>query len=269
MKEKEFDGKVVLITGGIRGIGKAIAHSFARQGGTVVVCDVNEKDGINVESEFQKTGLPVHFLPADLSQRGAPREAVDRVVQEYGRLDVLVNNARSGRRTSMLEEDEDSWEEGISVTLRAAFFASQEAVRHMSQKDGGRIVNICSVAAYLTSNEAPIYHIAKAGMVQMTRYFAAHAGKFGISVNAVAPGFIIQDEHGARFNDENNRHYRKIAEFSHPLGHTGRSDDVSRAVLFLCSEEASFITGQTIVVDGGLTLQEQSTLLYRFDKETI
>ncbi|MCX5809903.1 MAG: SDR family NAD(P)-dependent oxidoreductase [Proteobacteria bacterium] len=267
MSIKRFVNKTIVVTGGARGIGRDIAFSFAREGGTVIVCDINEQDGVNRESEIQNQGMPVEFLRADLSQRSMPQEVIRQVVQKYGGLDILVNNARSGRRTSALEEDEDSWEEGISVTLRAAFFSSQEAIRFMSQKGGGNIVNICSIAANLTSNEAPIYHIAKAGMLQMTRYFAAHAGKSGIRVNAVLPGFIIQDEHMAGFKDDSNKRYREIAEFCHPLGHTGCSGDVSNAVLFLCSPEASFITGQNLIVDGGLMIQEQSTLIYRFDKE--
>lgn len=265
-KEGRFAGKVAAVTGGARGIGRNIARAFGREGALVVICDIDEPKGRATESELCEQGISAEFLSVDLSQRGAPQAMVQKIVQRSGRLDILVNNARSGQRTSLLEEDEDTWEEGISVTLRAAFFASQEAIRVMSKIDGGNIVNFSSVAALLTCDESPIYHIAKAGLLQMTRYLAAHAGKYGVRINAVLPGFIVQDDHKARYERDDNQRYREIAEFAHPMGHIGESDDVANAVLFLCSPEASFISGQCLNVEGGLTLQEQSGLIYRFDR---
>lgn len=259
-----FVGKVVAVTGSARGIGKNIACAFGREGATVIICDINEQNGKATESELRQRGMSAEFVLVDLRQRGAPQAMVQQIARRWGRLDILVNNARAGRRTSILEEDEDTWEEGITL-LRAGFFASQEAIRVMSQTGGGSIINISSVAALLTCQESPIYHIAKAGMLQMTRYLAAHAGVYGVRVNAVLPGFIVKDEHRERYERNDNQRYREIAEFCHPMGHVGESDDVASAVLFLCSPEASFISGQTIVVDGGLTLQEQSGLVYRFD----
>lgn len=266
-KEGRFAGKVAAVTGSARGIGKNIARAFGRQGALVVICDIDEEKGRVTESELRQQGMSVEFLCVDLSQRGTPQAMIQKIVERWGRLDILVNNARSGRRTSLLEEDEDTWEEGISVTLRAAFFASQEAIRVMSQTGGGSIVNISSIVGLLTCHESPIYHIAKAGLLQMTRYLAAHAGIYGVRVNAVLPGFIVKDEYKARYERDDNQRYREIAEFCHPMGHVGGSDDVAKAVLFLCSPETSFISGQCLVVDGGLTLQEQSGLVFRFDRK--
>ncbi len=267
-KEGRFTDKVVAVTGSGRGIGKNIARAFGRERGIVAICDIDKQKGKATEFELREQGISAKFLCVDLRQRGAPQAMIQQVVQRWGRLDILVNNARSGRRTGLLEEDEDTWEEGISVTLRAAFFASQEAIRVMSQTGGGSVVNISSIAALLTCHESPIYHIAKAGLLQMTRYLAAHAGRHRVRINTVLPGFIVKDEHRARYEREDNQRYREIAEFCHPMGHVGESDNVANAVLFLCSPEASFISGQCLVVDGGLTLQEQSGLVFRFDRET-
>lgn len=266
-KEGRFVGQVAAVTGSARGIGKNIARAFGREGALVIICDINEKKGRATVSELREQGISAEFLGVDLKQRGTPQAMVQLIAQRWGRLDILVNNARSGRRVSLLEEDEDSWEEGISVTLRAAFFASQEAIRVMSENGGGSIVNIGSIIALMTCHQSPIYHIAKAGLVQMTRYFAANTGGVGIRVNAVLPGFIVQDEHRRRYERDDNQTYREIAEFCHPVGDVGASDDVANAVLFLCSPEANFISGQSLVVDGGLTIQEQSDLLYRFNRK--
>jgi len=267
MKQGRFAGKVAIVTGGARGIGKNIARALGQEGALVIVCDVDEDNGEATRYELEQQGISAEFACLDLSQRGTPQKMVREVAQKWGGLDILINNARSGRRVTLLEENEDTWEEGISVTLRAAFFASQEAIRVMSQTGGGSIVNISSVAALVACQEPPVYHIAKAGLLQMTRYLAAHAGIYGVCVNAVLPGFIVQDEDRPRYEGDDNRRYREIAEFSHPIGHVGRSDDVVSAVLFLCSPDTSFISGQCLVVDGGLTLQDQSDLLFRFDRE--
>lgn len=267
IKRERFSSRVAVVTGSARGIGKNIARAFGREGALVAICDIDENKGRATESELRQQGMSVEFLPVDLSRRGAAQAMVQQVVQRWGKVDVLVNNARSGRRTSLLEENEDSWEQAMSVILRAAFFASQEAIRAMSRTGGGSIVNICSIASLLACYESPVYHIAKAGLLQMTQYLAVFGGPHGIRVNAVAPGFIVQDEHRTRYEQDDNQGYREIAEFCQPLGHVGHADEVASAVLFLASSEASFVSGQCLVVDGGSSLQEQLSLLRRFDRQ--
>lgn len=265
MTQKRFVNKVVTVTGSARGIGKNILRAFAEEGALAIVSDFNRDLGYKTEKEFQEEGLNARFLEIDLSQKGAPTAMIQKIVEMHGKIDVLVNNARSGKRLGVLEETEETWDLGLSVTLKAAFFAAQEAIQSMSKTGGGSIVNISSIAGFSVCKESPSYHIAKAGMMQMTRYLAVNAGQYGVRVNAVLPGFIVQDEHRDRYNRNDNQNYRDIVEFCHPLGKIGQSDNVARTVLFLCSPEAAFISGECITVDGGVSIQDQSTLLYRFD----
>ncbi|MGD2179767.1 SDR family NAD(P)-dependent oxidoreductase [Lusitaniella coriacea] len=265
MAQKRFTNKVVTVTGSARGIGKNILRAFAREGASVIISDFNQELGYATEKEFQKEGLNARFLEIDLSQKGTPNAMIQKIIEMHGKIDILVNNARSGKRLGVLEETEETWDFGLSVTLKAAFFSAQEAIRSMSKTGGGAIVNISSIAGFSVCKESPSYHIAKAGMMQMTRYLAVNAGQYGVRVNAVLPGFIVQDEHQERYSRNDNQSYRDVVEFCHPLGNVGQSDDIARTVLFLCSPEATFISGECITVDGGVSVQDQSTLLYRFD----
>lgn len=251
-------GKVVLITGGARGIGAVIAREFAKHGAVVYVCDVNSP-------EVSNPG--VKFLNQDLSQYGAAQKLIDIVVRDAGRLDALVNNARSGGKAGFLNESEEQWAQTLSVTLNAAHFATQHAVRKMAESGGGSIVNICSVASVLACHESPSYHAAKAALLQMTKYSALHAGQFGVRVNAVLPGFIVQDVHRNKFDSADNERYRSVANYCHPLGRVGESSEVADAVIFLCSKSAKFITGQALVIDGGLSIQDPSTLALRLSSD--
>ncbi|MBI5195203.1 MAG: SDR family oxidoreductase [Nitrospirae bacterium] len=263
----KFNNKVILITGGARGIGKKIAKKFTEEGSNVIICDIDKDQSEKTKLEFDKEGLRVNFICMDLSNKGAPQGMIRQIIKDFGKLDVLVNNARSGERVGFWEETDDTWDKGIAVTLKAAFFASQEAIRAMSQNREGSIVNIGSIASSLVCHESPVYHAAKAGLMHLTRYLAVHGGTYGVRVNAVLPGFIVQDEHVERYERADNEEYRKTAEFCHPIRKVGCSDDIAEAVLFLCSTAASFITGQCIIVDGGLTIQDPSSLLSSFDKK--
>lgn len=260
-RENAFAGKVALITGSARGIGRTIAAEFGRAGAKVAVCDLNREASTATVREMRKSGIDAHQFPVDLSKRGGPQSMVAAVAKKFGRLDILVNNARAGRRLGLEEDTEDNWDTTLSVGLRAAYFASQRAIPLMQSHGGGCIVNISSVSAMLVSRESAAYHAAKAGLVQLTRFLAAHAGRHGVRVNSVLPGFIVQDEHRERYAREDNAAYRARAERCHPLGDVGYAGDVAATALFLCSGSARFITGQAIVVDGGLTIQDPWSLM--------
>lgn len=255
-----LDGRVAIVTGAGRGIGRSIARLLAREGAYVSLVDIDAARGQDAEAEFRSAGFDAAFVAADLAERGEARRVVNDVAASRGRLDILVNNARSGQRTGLFEETEESWDAGMAVTLRAAFFASQAAIPAMGAHDGGSIVNIGSIAGGFSTGESPVYHAAKAGLMQITRYLAPEAATYRVRVNAVVPGFIVQDEHRARFDAEDNEAYRRSVLPALPLG-IGHSDDVAAAVLFLASHAARWITGQTLVLDGGQTVQEHVRLL--------
>jgi NAD(P)-dependent dehydrogenase (short-subunit alcohol dehydrogenase family) len=254
-----FRDKVALVTGSAQGIGKTIAASFGDAGARVAICDIDRERSNATVLELRKAGIDARYHAVDLSKRGEPGRMVAEVTEKFGRLDILVNNARAGTRSGLLEETEENWDLTMSVGLRAAFFASKEAIPVMRSEGGGSIVNICSISAFLVSQESASYHAAKAGMMQLTRYLAMYAGDRQIRVNAVLPGFIVQDEDRKRYLRNDNNRYRARAEGCHPLRKVGSAGDVADATLFFCSDSANFITGQTIIVDGGLSIQDSWT----------
>ena len=267
MALKKFVDKIVVVTGGAKGIGKNIARAFGLEGAFVFICDKDKNKGKETALGLFSQGIAVEYLQVDLSQPTTPQKMIKTVVNRKKRVDILINNVRSGKRVSFFHESLSNWEQCFAVSLRAAFFASQEAIKIMSNKEGLRIVNITSVAADLVCDESPSYHMAKAGMLQMTRYLAVKAGSSNIRVNAVSPGFIVQDEHRQRYEAICNENYRRKARFCHPVGRIGNPDDIAKAVLFLCSPDSDFITGQCFTIDGGLTIQEPSGLIIQFDKK--
>lgn len=259
---REFDGKVALITGGARGIGLGIARRLAAAGARVCLADINAPAGEAAVEALRRNGDAADFVTADLSVRGGAATMVDDAVRRIGGIDLLVNNARAGRRLSLAEECEENWDLALDVGLKAAFFASQAAIRHMAPR-GGVIVNIASVAAVQATNESPSYHAAKAGLLQLTRYLAVAAGPQHVRVNCVLPGLIVQEEHRQRFASPENSGYRELATRYQPLGHVGTEEDVAEAVIYLCSDRARYVSGTCLTLDGAATVQEPFGLLLR------
>ena len=259
-----LDGKVAAIGGGARGIGFSIAHTLGNAGARVWICDIDAERSKASVARLRKESIDARFMETDLEKRDGPQEMVRRVVDADGQIDILINNAKAGQRMGLFEETEENWDITVSVIQRAAFFASQEAIRSMKRTGGGSIVNVSSVAALCSCDESPSYHSAKAALTQITRYLAQMAGGYGVRVNCVLPGFIVKDEDRPRYDREDNVSYRQVAEFVHPIRRVGSSDEVARAVLFLASDNASFITGHSLLVDGGLTGQGPFEMVSRF-----
>lgn len=262
-----YKDKTVIVTGAAQGIGKNIATKFARAGATVVVADKNKKDGKSVVDEISNSGHTAEYFNLDLTDTKQAEEMIVSLFKKHNRIDVLVNNARGGNRTEPLKETEENWQLTVDVSLKTPLFLSQTFINEITEKNSGAcIINISSVAANTICHESAAYHLAKSALENLTRYLAVFGGPKGVRVNAIRPGFIVQDEHQDRYWKDDNISYRNMAEFCHPLKRVGKSDDVANAVLFLCSEQASFITGQILTVDGGLTIQDQWNLIYSFHK---
>lgn len=253
--------KVCLVTGAGRGIGRNIARAMGHEGGVIALVDVDPERGNAVKNELGSSGIIAEFFLADLNSERAPRLLVDAIVQKFGRLDIIVNNARAGKRLGFIEETEENWDLAFGVNLKAVFFLAQAAMPIMPF--GGSIVTISSLSGILVSQESPSYQISKAGLVHLTRYLASCGGVYGLRANAILPGFIVQDEHRSRYGNPDNAKYMSMTEKLHPLkGGPGYSDDIASAAIFLASIEASFITGQSLVVDGGLSIQDPTKLLF-------
>lgn len=261
---RRLENIVCLVTGAGRGIGRSIALALGREGCSLALSDINANRLNLVQAELLAHGVNAEVFAFDLGIKGEAHRLAQAVVARFGKLDLLVNNARAGKRVSFADESEENWDLAFGVNLKAAFFLAQAAIPLMS-KDAA-IINIGSVSGQLVSSESPSYQISKAGMLHLTRYLAANSG--GVRVNAVLPGFIVQDEHRHRYesDDADQCRYREIVDALHPLGGgPGYSDDIANAVIFLASKEAGFINGHSLVIDGGLTVQDPTKIL--FDKK--
>lgn len=241
-----LDGKVALVTGGSRGIGKAIVERFSTEGAKVAFTYFKSKE--SAEDISGKTGALA--IKCDVAKKADVEKAVRKTVEEFGTLDVLVNNAGMWRPAGFLETTEDVWRETVDTDLKGVFLTSQEAIRIFLKKKHGTIINLSSIAGVKASTVSPPYAAAKAGVIALTKTIALEFGPSGIRANAIAPGPIDTD----LIRDFLGQSYIKRMNEVIPLGRIGKPEEVAELALFLASDESKYITGQTIVVDGGRTL---------------
>ena len=245
-----LDGKVALVTGGSRGIGRAIAVALAREGAKLAINFAgNEKAAEKTKALVEQAGSEAILLKADVSDKDADAALIDTVIKTYGKIDILVNNAGITRDNLMLRMKEDDFDAVIDTNLRSVFYLTKAAAKSMMKKRTGRIINMSSVVG-LTGNAGQVnYAAAKAGVLGITKSAAKELASRGITVNAVAPGFIETD-----MTDVLSDTVKESLLHEIPLKRMGEPKDVANAVLFLASDQSAYITGQVIHVDGGLVM---------------
>ena len=246
----DFSEKIVLVTGASRGIGRAIALELGSRGATVIVnYNSSEKPAQEVLELIKESGGDGMVYQADVSDAEQVDAMIKAVTTEYGKLDVLVNNAGTTRDNVIMMLKPEDFDTVINTNLRSAWLCSKAASRTMMRKRTGSIINITSVVGIAGNGGQTNYSASKAGMIGLTKSLAKEVASRGITVNAVAPGFIGTDMTSDLADDV------KETALSHiPLGRMGDPDDVAKAVAFLASDDAKYITGQVLVVDGGMVM---------------
>jgi 3-oxoacyl-[acyl-carrier protein] reductase len=244
----DLSDRVALVTGSGRGIGRAIAQKLAEVGATVVINDVGETAEAAAE-EIRAMGRQSLAILADVSSSPDVARMVDTAVSTFGKVDILVNNAGIARDQLVMRMSDEDWDSVISINLKSAFLCSRAVLRHMIKQRWGRIISIASVVGIVGNPGQANYASAKAGIIGFTRTIAKEVASRSITANAIAPGFI--DTEMTQHLAEN---YRQELMSRIPLGYLGTPRDVAEAVAFLASEEARYITGQVLGVDGGMAI---------------
>ncbi|MDQ3811901.1 MAG: glucose 1-dehydrogenase [Chloroflexota bacterium] len=250
-----LDGKVALVTGGGSGIGAATCRAFAQQGARVVVADISDTSGQEVAAELGEAGLFQHI---DVTDQSSVDAAVSSAAARFGRLDVLVNNAGIGLVGSVQETDEADWQRLVAVNMSGVFHGSKAAVEHMLGQDprGGLIVNIASVAGMIGIARRFAYCATKGAVIAMTRQVAVDYVKEGIRCNAICPGTVYSpfvESYVERFHRDTREQTIRELHARQPIGRMGRPEEVADLAVYMASDEAAFMTGSAVVLDGGWT----------------
>ncbi len=243
-----LDGRVALITGAAQGIGKAIAETYAAEGAAIAVCDFNLAKAQETAAELSYI-MKSSAYPMNVSQPASVHETVASVMKDFGRIDILVNNAGITRDNFMIRMKREDWDAVLAVNLTGAFTVSQAVLRHMMKARYGRVINMASVVGVIGNAGQANYAASKAGLIGLTKTMAREFASRNITVNALAPGFITTEMTDVLPEEAKQAFLRNI-----PLNRAGTPGDVARVALFLASEDASYVTGQVICVDGGMVM---------------
>ncbi len=243
-----LENQVAIVTGGTKGIGKAICLLFAEQGAKVIANFFRDDDAAeNLKKEAKSRGLDLGLYKADVTQRDQAKAMVEETAARYGKIDILVNNAGLVRDNFLMLMSDEDWESLVITHLTSLFYCCRTVIRKMIPQREGKIINIASISGMMGTPGQVNYAATKGGMISFTKSLARELGSFNIHVNAVAPG-LIESEVVSKMPKEKLEAIVK----SSSLGRVGKPEEVAQAVVFLASEHSSYITGQTIVVDGGI-----------------
>ena len=254
----KLENKVAIVTGAGKGIGWGIAKVFSKEGAKVVVVDWDEEAGKKTAEEIRQSGGDALFVNCDVSNEEQVKAMVQATLDKYGRIDVLVNNAGIGVYLPVLEATSDDWDHCLAVNLKGVFLCSKYAIPHMQAVGKGAIVNISSVHAHATVNGVAPYAASKGGITALTRNMAIDYGP-AIRVNAIAPGWVLTPLIQSIFDSyDDPAEQQRLVEQRQVMKRIGQPEDIGHAAAFLASDEASFITGTQLFVDGGLTAQLES-----------
>jgi NAD(P)-dependent dehydrogenase (short-subunit alcohol dehydrogenase family) len=254
-----FADQVAIVTGGALGIGGATARRLAEDGARVLIADRDDAAAARNLEVIRQAGGTAEALHADVGSAEGVQSMVEHAVERWGRLDIVVNNAYSGGgHGDAVALSEESWDRGMDVGLKSMFRAAKYAVPHLRKAGRGSIINISSVHGMLVSPNALLYETLKTAVIGLTRQMATQYGPDGIRVNAICPGHIVTERVQRQW--EAHPDGLRFFEQQYPLRRTGVPLDIANAIAFLCSDEASFITGQALAVDGGMTLQLQENI---------
>jgi len=254
-----LNDRVVLLTGGATGIGRAIALDMAAAGATVAIGDTNVDDGRRTVDQILGTGARASFTPCDVAEPDQVAALVDGAVADFGQLDVLVNDAGiSGGSRRLHELDVDAWDRTIAVNLRGTFLCARAAIPYLLQRQRSAMINIASTYGIIGAPLAPSYCASKGGIVNLTRQLAVDYSPDGLRVNAICPGYIDTDMGGHRASlrpaERAAAQARREANAAlQPIGRQAQAQEVARVATFLASDDASFMTGSIVTVDGGCT----------------
>lgn len=249
MKAKLLEGKNAVVTGGAAGIGKAIAETFAAEGAGVAICDVDRKGAKKAAEDVRSTREVARDYAMDVSGWESVRDAAAKIIEDFGAIDILVNNAGITRDNLIIRMSDADWEDVLSVNLKGAFHSTKAFTPGMLRRRAGKIISIASVVGIMGNAGQANYAASKAGIIGLTKSLARELAPRGICVNAIAPGFIE-----TRMTEVLSDQQKAALVERIPLSRLGEPMDVAKVALFLASEMSDYITGQILVVDGGMIL---------------
>lgn len=248
----DLAGRVALVTGGGRGLGRAFSTALAAAGADLAITSRSSLAGTEIEAELESQGRRVLLLEADVTERGAADQLVAATVEQLGRLDIVLNNAGVALEMPALDIEDDDWDRVIDTNLSGAFRVARAAGRHLTAQESGKVINVASMTGLRGSPHLAAYCASKAGLINLTRALALEWARYGVQVNALAPGYAETDINADLRADQEQ--FARILKRV-PAKRMARAEEVAAAAVYLASPAADYVTGSVLVIDGGFTAQ--------------